>query len=1033
MGGLRLSSVHLESGELSLDLVEINTKLELSCLWNSRFCFEQFSVESVAVVWNGGSWRSGETRAQFSITETRIVVDSIQSEDALLTLSEASRPGSDDGASSVELPLALVINNARLERAAWDIYGEQYVHDFISFRGQWLGHSLELPGIEIGDEALGNLKLAGQMTLSGDWPFKLTANAHWRSELTLADVVETFFSGEQVQADSLPSVSLSSPWSLSAEGSRLKQTFTVEAGISGLGYEALQLSLSTGHLPFVAARETQAQLLFERIALRDIKTDSELVGSGTLSLGEQNHWALSARTNGFKLPDLNNELAGRLAGSFQLEGNFSGNTWDVALRDINLQGSISDLPAHIKGRAHVNEALLLSDTKLQADLNGAHLEINSQSGVTQGPYLRLGVEDLGRWLPDSRGKLVLTADLSPEMRTAEFEGRLSEFQWQSLGFRQGNVAGQVDLAESRNFNFETIVTSLTFNSLDMETVSLSATGNQYRQTLQLVTTGDLEARLAGVSELSLGDGEGSGIIGLEGELTSLGGLLAEGYDLNGGLRLDLEADWKAGALANLTGEFQLLQPELRKALGEDNYAIEKWDRASVRVSKGGGSLQFIANGTKDKRDVLALNMTLPDEKAGALSGELALHHLDISDLEAFIPVLSRLEGTVNGQVKLSDTGQNLLAHGNLALTQGSFSVLDNPTVFEDLQLQLQVQGDKAAIQGGMLLGGGQLDITGNLTFEPEAMLELHLVGQKETLLFPPSTQLQVSHTIKLLATADYLDVSGKLVVHEGVLEHEELAEGGIALSEDVIIVGDIAPQLRPFDLAMDVHVIIEDNFKVVGNVVDVTVGGDLHMLQERGRPMQLFGNLNVVGGELRAYGQHLQVGRGTVAFSGAPENPTLDMRAKRIIPNENITVGLELQGTLEDPRLEVYSDPVMPVTESLSYLVRGRGLDAGAGADGTALALSMGASIVNQTGVLGQLDKIPGINSVTLGADGQDDDTTATVSGYIGNRIYLSYGVGLYEPINVLTARLYLQARLWLEVVSSLENSLDLYYSFDIE
>jgi autotransporter translocation and assembly factor TamB len=88
---------------------------------------------------------------------------------------------------------------------------------------------------------------------------------------------------------------------------------------------------------------------------------------------------------------------------------------------------------------------------------------------------------------------------------------------------------------------------------------------------------------------------------------------------------------------------------------------------------------------------------------------------------------------------------------------------------------------------------------------------------------------------------------------------------------------------------------------------------------------------------------------------------------------------------------------------------------------------------VNQSGVTNSLNKIPGLNNIGFGAEGSADETAATVSGYIGERIYVSYGVGLYEPINILTARLYLQARLWLEVVSRLENSIDVYYSFDID
>ena len=117
----------------------------------------------------------------------------------------------------------------------------------------------------------------------------------------------------------------------------------------------------------------------------------------------------------------------------------------------------------------------------------------------------------------------------------------------------------------------------------------------------------------------------------------------------------------------------------------------------------------------------------------------------------------------------------------------------------------------------------------------------------------------------------------------------------------------------------------------------------------------------------------------------------------------------------------------------MSYLLRGRGLDKGAEADGAAVALSLGLGAVNRTGIVEGINNIPGVSNVSFGTDGQAQDTTATVGGYLGERIYLAYGVGVYEPINVLTARLYLQTRLWLEIVSSLQSSVDVYYSFDIK
>jgi autotransporter translocation and assembly factor TamB len=244
--------------------------------------------------------------------------------------------------------------------------------------------------------------------------------------------------------------------------------------------------------------------------------------------------------------------------------------------------------------------------------------------------------------------------------------------------------------------------------------------------------------------------------------------------------------------------------------------------------------------------------------------------------------------------------------------------------------------------------------------------------------------------------------------------------------------GNVLREEQPFDTRLDIRVTMRDRFEVAVGGLRATVGGDLQVRQSRGQPVQLFGSLNVIGGELTAYRQRLLIQRGTIAFTGRVDNPELNVRAEREIRSENVSVGVELLGTLEAPQMRVYSDPAMSQSEAMSYLIRGRGMDAGAGLDGAALALSMGADLVNSSGVLSGFERLPGISQIRLGAEGTADDTAATVSGYVGERLYVAYGIGLYEPITVLTARLYLSARLWLEVVSRLENSLDLYYSFDI-
>jgi autotransporter translocation and assembly factor TamB len=250
----------------------------------------------------------------------------------------------------------------------------------------------------------------------------------------------------------------------------------------------------------------------------------------------------------------------------------------------------------------------------------------------------------------------------------------------------------------------------------------------------------------------------------------------------------------------------------------------------------------------------------------------------------------------------------------------------------------------------------------------------------------------------------------------------------------VDLAGTAADSRLPLDTRMNIGLLIEDKFRIVGDMVNATVGGELQLSQAPRKPLQVFGNLNVIGGELRAYQQRLRIQRGTISFAGTPDNPDLDLRAQREIPGDRVVVGLQLQGSLKQAKLEVFSDPAMSHGEAMSYLVRGRGLDSGADADGVAMALSLGAGLVNRSAVITELNRIPGISNLAFGSEGSNEsDTAATVGGYIGDRLYLSYGLGIYEPITVLTARLYLQTRLWLEVVSRLENSMDLYYSFDVD
>src|SRR5205085_8548482 len=85
---------------------------------------------------------------------------------------------------------------------------------------------------------------------------------------------------------------------------------------------------------------------------------------------------------------------------------------------------------------------------------------------------------------------------------------------------------------------------------------------------------------------------------------------------------------------------------------------------------------------------------------------------------------------------------------------------------------------------------------------------------------------------------------------------------------------------------------------------------------------RITGVIRASGGEYRAYGQRLDIERGIIRFTGAPDNPALDILAVR--PNITQRVGVQVSGNAVAPFVRLYSDPDLPDAEKLAWLVTGR-------------------------------------------------------------------------------------------------------------
>jgi translocation and assembly module TamB len=265
--------------------------------------------------------------------------------------------------------------------------------------------------------------------------------------------------------------------------------------------------------------------------------------------------------------------------------------------------------------------------------------------------------------------------------------------------------------------------------------------------------------------------------------------------------------------------------------------------------------------------------------------------------------------------------------------------------------------------------------------------------------------------------------------------------GATKASPDVVIVDEKQQEQAASQMPISAAVKVDLGRRthLIGMGLDGKLSGTLTVIEKPGRATTGQGQIGV-SGTYRAYGQNLQIERGQLLFASTPiDNPGLNIRAARKLnPNATIDegqeVGLLVSGTAQRPILTVFSNPVMEQSDALSYLITGKPLSEVKGGEGnmvSAAAQALGSAggdlLAKRIGAHLGVDDIGVSSSEALGGN-----SAFTVGKYLSPRLYLSYGVGLFEPGQVITLRYRLSKRWNFEAQNATDfNRASLNYRFE--
>ncbi|TSE23953.1 Translocation and assembly module TamB [Tepidimonas sediminis] len=403
-----------------------------------------------------------------------------------------------------------------------------------------------------------------------------------------------------------------------------------------------------------------------------------------------------------------------------------------------------------------------------------------------------------------------------------------------------------------------------------------------------------------------------------------------------------------------------------------------------------------------------------------LLGHWALHAPPLSLFGPWLPPGWRVEGRLQGRGRLHGTWAQPAVDGELEGDGLRLASLADGIDWRDGTLHARFDGTALELLALRLpnTGGppdGGLEIRGRIGWQDgvgRARADLTLQARRWVALARADRQLQLSGQLGVQAAERRLALSGRLVADRARLRLPPA--DAPRLDDDVVVRGQPAPKeaVRSpwpagWDGRADIALDLGEDTRLEGRGLDAGLRGTLQWRQEGRQPARLDGEVQTVRGRYQAWGQTLEIEHGRLRFGGALDDPALDVRAVRRFSGQ--TVGVQVDGSAQAPRVRLVAEPALPDTDILAWLVLGRPL-AGAGAEAAILQRAALALLEQSRGGRPALPATLGLDELGVDAGGtQPDGSVRAASISLGkrlsNRLYLGYErslSGLVGTVSVL-------------------------------
>lgn len=522
--------------------------------------------------------------------------------------------------------------------------------------------------------------------------------------------------------------------------------------------------------------------------------------------------------------------------------------------------------------------------------------------------------------------------------------------------------------------------------------------------------------------------------------------------LRGHLDVSRQVTWQgqlvqAGLDSKVAGSWHLLAPAaLRLSATEQKLSRQCWQQQPYTLCADANldAERWRANLSLDGGNLGNAALTLrrnPRQAEPPLDADVVINALNLNALPITLPQGLSLAGRVAGKLALAGSLKQPRVEGQLAWLDGTVKLPAFAIDWRPISVRANFSGNRVSWAGDLRdQEQGSARLTGSALLSKDWQATLQIQGEQLSAGLRPMARLRFSPDLKIDASPKTVKVRGQILVPFARITLEDIKAAAARPSSDAVIVIDRQgqdPRLKSTPLeaiAMDafVTILMGDDVRVSGRGLETSLKGRLALTQRADTFLAANGELSFGSDAFfEAYGQRLTIRTGRFLFAGPIGRPDISLEAIRVV--DGVTVGLRITGRSPNTSAALFADQSMTQEEMLSYLVLGRSLSntgTPTQAEQQALALGAALKLTGRTGIFDKLGSRLGVQDFALSTEGDSSDTKVAISGNLTSKLFLSFGIGLFDQSQAVKLRYRLSPKLSLEALSSLESAITLFYTF---